>query len=261
MPLSLSQNQAAFSAALLTAGLSVPENVVRPDGRRADLRFAIYRNNLAVSLIDALQANFPVTYKLVGDQFFRVMAGEYIRAEIPKSPILSEYGDSFPKFISSFRPAQDLPYLSDVAAVELAWTQSYHAADALSLSSFEGVNANELVEAVCTMHPSVRFVSSASPIGAIWLGHQVEPFTSPKEWNSESVMLVRPDADVVLHFLGDAELTFVQQLCRGERVEDAAIAALEKDTSFNAGACLVKLLRVGAITSIRIHEHIEANLS
>lgn len=259
MPLSLSDCQSAFSAALLDPAMRTPANLVRPDGYRADRRFAVYRNNVAVSLIDALQAAFPVTLKLVGEEFFRVMAGEYVRVAIPKSPVLNEYGDSFPHFISRFGPARELPYLPDVAALELAWTQSYHAADALSLSSIEGSGGSELVEATCRFHPSFRLVSSVSPVGTIWLGHQSEPFTPPAAWKSESVMLARPDVDVVLHLLDEAEFIFTDRLRQGEKIEGAAVAALQSGVSFDPGACLVKLLRAGAITAIQLGEDLEGS--
>lgn len=254
MPLSLSESQTAFSAALLAPDIEAPANVIRPDGRRAGRRFAIYRNNVAVSLIEALQANFPVTCKLVGEAFFRAMAGEFARVEIPRSPVLSEYGIGFPNFISSFRPAQDLPYLADVAAVEVAWNQAYHAADGAYLSSLEGLNEEELAKAICTSHPSVRFVSSPFPAGAIWLGHQAEQFSPPSDWKPESVLLVRPEAEVSLHVLQPGEFAFAQTLRSGERIEEAAIIALGIDPSFDPGAGLIKLLRAGAVSSIRTFE-------
>ena len=43
-------------------------------------RFAVYRNNVAAGLIRALEARFPVTRRLVGDDFFRAMAGGFVAA-------------------------------------------------------------------------------------------------------------------------------------------------------------------------------------
>ena len=41
-----------------------------PDARR----FAVYRNNVTVGLIGALEARYPVSRRIVGDDFFRAMA-------------------------------------------------------------------------------------------------------------------------------------------------------------------------------------------
>ncbi|MBP0650496.1 putative DNA-binding domain-containing protein, partial [Mycobacterium tuberculosis] len=63
--------QAAIAAALVAPDRPVPAGLEGRDGRPAGRRFAVYRNNVVVSLIDALAARFPVVAMLVGDAFFR----------------------------------------------------------------------------------------------------------------------------------------------------------------------------------------------
>ena len=64
-------SQTTFQAAMLDPAAPVPTGLVNPDGAAASKRFDVYRNNVAVSLSDALEAAFPVVRKLVGDEFFR----------------------------------------------------------------------------------------------------------------------------------------------------------------------------------------------
>ena len=66
------------------------------------IRFNVYRNNVYVSLIDALAEIFPVSQTLVGDEFFRAMAREYLQENLPKTPIIGEYGATFSGFIRAF---------------------------------------------------------------------------------------------------------------------------------------------------------------
>jgi len=73
------------------------------------MRFAVYGNNVVVGLMEALQANFPATCRVVGDKFFRAMAREFVMLEPPTSPILLDYGAGFPDFIGCFEPAGPLP--------------------------------------------------------------------------------------------------------------------------------------------------------
>ena len=68
-------------------------------------RFGVYRNNVYSSLIDVLQARFPVVSRLVGEEFFRAMARVYVEQEPPRSAVLLRYGASFPDFVASFAPA------------------------------------------------------------------------------------------------------------------------------------------------------------
>ena len=51
-------------------------------------RFAVYRNNVMVSLIDALADTFPVVQQLVGEVFFRAMAGVFARQSPPRSSMV-----------------------------------------------------------------------------------------------------------------------------------------------------------------------------
>jgi len=88
-----------------------------------------------VCLIGALADTFPVTRELVGAPFFDAMARCFIDAEPPRSPVLTEHGDTFPEFVSAFPPAAGLPYLPDLARLELARVRAYHAADATALGA------------------------------------------------------------------------------------------------------------------------------
>src|SRR5262245_42691844 len=87
--------QDAFSRALRDAAHPTPVSVRGPARRSADRRFAVYRNNRSAGLIAALAARFPVVQRLVGDEFFREMARQYIAHDPPRSPILMEYGETF----------------------------------------------------------------------------------------------------------------------------------------------------------------------
>ncbi|GEC17491.1 hypothetical protein NWI01_33830 [Nitrobacter winogradskyi] len=119
--------------ALLDPERPVPLGLVGPNGAPSARRFAVYRNNVIAGLVDTLQAAFPAVSRIVGNDFFRAMARIYAASELPVSPIMLGYGGSFPNFIERFGPAAMLPYLADVARIERAWTEAYHAAEASAL--------------------------------------------------------------------------------------------------------------------------------
>ncbi len=72
-----------------------------PDARR----FAVYRNNVAVGLIGALEARYPVSRRIAGDELFRAMARAFARAHRPRSPVMIAYGEEFPEFIAEYLAA------------------------------------------------------------------------------------------------------------------------------------------------------------
>ena len=100
--------EAAFARALFEDAL--PAGLAAYPPEIAQARFAVYRNNVASSLIKALEARFPVIERLVGDAFFKGVAHAFIRAHPPRSPVLMEYGDAFPAFLTAF-PAGAEPAL------------------------------------------------------------------------------------------------------------------------------------------------------
>ena len=122
-------SQTAFAQALLDPERDCPSGLTTWNGSDPVMRFAVYRNNVMLSLIDALADTFPVTQELVGEEFFRVMAKHFVQAQPPRSRLLAFYGDSFADFVDSFAPAAPVPYLADVARLEMCRVRAYHAAD------------------------------------------------------------------------------------------------------------------------------------
>ncbi|WP_141701617.1 DNA-binding domain-containing protein, partial [Methyloceanibacter marginalis] len=83
-------------------------------GKSPSRRFAVYRNNVYASLIDVLGSRFPVSARLVGEEFFRAMARIYVAQTPPASPVLLHYGAEFADFVGTFPPASAVPYLACV---------------------------------------------------------------------------------------------------------------------------------------------------
>ena len=126
----------AFAAALGEPSAPPPAmthgRMGAPDARR----FAVYRNNVAVGLIGALEARYPVSRRIAGDELFRAMARAFVRAHKPRSPVMIAYGGEFPNLWPIILRRLDgsvaaaSSRLPDVARLENAWVEAYHAEDA-----------------------------------------------------------------------------------------------------------------------------------
>lgn len=251
MPL-LADRQRAFAAALFDPALAVPAGLVGPDREPCAKRFAVYRNNVAVGLINALQAAYPAVDRLVGDEFFRAMARAYTLTEQRTSPILLDYGAGFANFIAGFEPAAPLPYLPDVARIERAWTEAYHARDAVALepAALAAIPGDRITGVRFDLHPSVRFVSSQFPAFTIWRMNVEGGEPAPVDLASggEDVLLARPDADVEVRSMPPGGAKFVSVLMSGKPLAEAAEAALGVDEHFDLSASLEALIGQGFIT-------------
>lgn len=98
-------------------------------------RLSVYRNNVIHSLTEALAAQFPIVKRLVGESFFLALARDYVRQHPPVEASLTFYGDQFSEFITEHEHCQLLPYLADVASLELLCQHCLHAADDSTLTA------------------------------------------------------------------------------------------------------------------------------
>lgn len=247
-----------FAAALLPETFDCPSGLRTWNGSDPAQRFGVYRNNVMASLVDALADTYPVSQALVGETFFRAMASQFVRREPPKSPVLTWYGDSFAAFIQGFAPASSVPYLADIARLEMLYVQSYHAADEAPLTAAElaGLltDASTLPHVCFTLHPSVGVLRSGYAVVSLWAAHQDE--TPANSLNSidpslaESAMLVRSALDVEIFRVEDGTAEFIENLMRGVTFA----AAVSTASPFNLNAALELLIRCGAITHYRVME-------
>ncbi|MEO8530935.1 MAG: DNA-binding domain-containing protein [Deltaproteobacteria bacterium] len=243
--MSVSQDQ--FAAALLDAEIPMPAGIIDPQGRPDIKRFNVYRNNVVVGLTDALEEAFPVIRKLVGDEFFRDMGNIFVRAHPPKSPILARYGAEFAGFLENFPPAAELPYLPDVARLEQALRQSYHAGDATPIdpNGLQDIAPDDLMQVTFTFAPAVEILTSRWPIHAIWKANmQNGPAVVMR---AEDVLITRPAFHPGLDRLPAGGFAFVQALKTGLSLDDAIRAA---GVGFDLGPMLGLLFKGGAITEI-----------
>jgi hypothetical protein len=251
--------QAEFAAALLDPELGCPNGLRTWNDSDPTGRLAVYRNNVVSSLIDALAYTFPVVLQLVGEEFFRAMASVFVRQSPPRSKVLALYGQDFPQFVAQFEPAQSLPYLADVARLEAARVQAYHAADAepvstetlaLALSLGRGDDRTGDLCLVC--HPSVRALASRHAVVSLWAAHQVDGEVEAVDVDaSECALVVREGLDVLVLRAPVGAASFVAAVQQGLSLS-AAVAVAIATSAFDLTATLSLLLGHGGLTSIHL---------
>ena len=246
----LGEWQAGFAAALLDPERPIPSGLVGPDGRPSTRRFNVYRNNVVVGLTATLKDAFPAIARLVDDAFFAAMARTYVAVEPPISPIMLDYGAGFPDFLGRFEPAGGLPYLRDVARIERAWLEAYHAAEAQPLDPriFTEVAADDLPNVRLAPHPSLRLVRSRFPALTIWQMSIEGGVPLPVDLGAggEDVLILRAGAEVELRSLPPGGAGFVQALADGLSVLMATKAAMAADPRFDLSVNLSGLMGMGA---------------
>ena len=264
-------DQASWASALLSPQVPVPEGLKSWNGSDPAARFAVYRNNVLISLVNAVEDSFPVTRQLVGEAFFRTMAIEFVRGNPPRAAVLADYGNTLPDFVAAYPPARALPYLSEMTRLELAYLHAYHAADAQAISADE---ITSLLAGPQTagrvrfrLHPSLRTLVCDHPVVSLWAAHQgrgtfhgavrcglegsLEDALNEIDMRAaESCWLLRRDLQVVVFRMTAGDCLFVEKLREDCSLEVSANCALDANPDFDLATCLAVMLREGAIVSV-----------
>jgi hypothetical protein len=250
--LALHELQQRFAAAVLGHDCEVAQLII-DDAPGAAARLGIYANHFRVSLIDALAATFPVVRQLVGAPFFQSAARRFVREAPPASPRLFEYGGGFPCFLESLPEARPLAYLADVARLEWAINEAWHAPDAPALArdAVAGLIAGGVSDLAVQLHPSCRLIASPFPVDCIWRVHQNA--CSERQALDPGVggirLLVHRREDIVGWInLSPADFAFLDRL--SSSLQRALMFARTLDRHFDPTTLLATLIEGELVSSI-----------
>lgn len=238
-----------FARSLHDPQAPIPEGVTCHHGGAVDRRFAVYRNNVAVSLVDALASIFPTVQNLVGEDFFRAMAHQFVRAHPPRSPLIFTYGEDFAAFLEQFPPAAHLPFLADVARLERLWLDSFHAADAAPLDPavLGTIAADDLEQQRFLPHPATRLLKATHAAATITIrDRRGEELTGVDPMLPDAALITRPAYDVEMHRLSSGGHAFFQALIAGRPLGEACEAAIDEEPICDISALLTLSLTSGA---------------
>lgn len=245
--------QTSFASALLDVPPTVPAEIARTDGADPRSRFEVYRNNVQSALASALSARFPATEQVVGTPFFRAMALAYARAHPPRSPLLLNYGDGMPAFVSAFPPAQALPYLADLMRLEVLRGRAYHAADCGVLDPARLASCPvEAIESLrLRLHPSAGWLSSPYPVLTVWrMNSGLQPLAPIADRGGEDVLVVRPHLTLHVHALPQGTGAFLTALADGLPLGPAASRTAAEADGFDLHETLAFVLSCGVLADL-----------
>jgi len=210
-------------------------------------RLDIYRNTFVHTLTKTLRLCFPVTERLVGEDFFEGAAQIFIEERPPRVAWLDLYGGEFPEFLSSFPPATSIAYLGDVAELEWAVNSALHAADIASLdvAALGAIEVEDQGQISFVPHPSIRLLRLDYPADVIWRAVSDADDDALGKINlgcgPRNLLVERLSAGVEVECLSEPAWCFLSRLCAGSSIE----AALVDSSEFDCSAALAEHLALG----------------
>jgi hypothetical protein len=145
---------------------------------------------------------------------------------------LLDHGADFAAFIAAFEPAAGVPYLPDMARLERARLEAFHAADADALSprDFEPWLAapEALMRQRVALHPSLRLLPASRCVLDLWRAHvAADPDAIAaardvaEQARLEDLLVVRPAESVEAFVLPAGAVAALGALARGSTLAQA----------------------------------------
>jgi hypothetical protein len=234
-----------FTQGLLDPNVPVPADIRGGSSRR----YGVYRNNVTVGLVRAMEANFPILRRLLGEEYFAGFAREFVQSHPPRSPLMFEYGAAFSAFLQAESDLKDYPYLGDIARLEQQVRLSYHEASAPCLSPAEltQLPEDDLMQAVFIPHPAMAMIASDFAIHDIYRANRAEQTGKVENLlEPQAVLVTRPMMDVELNRLAPPQLGFFSALASGQPFGEAADAAFAAAEDFDLTTAISLMLSSGA---------------
>lgn len=135
-----------------------------------DARWDIYRNAYRLRLTEALQDNYPVLQRLLGDDAFQSLAFSYIEQHPSRHPSIRWFGDQLAGFLMRNPELMPHPVLQDLVQMEWALRSAFDAADSrpLTIDIMAALNQADWPEMRFTLHPSACLLNLEWEVEALW---------------------------------------------------------------------------------------------
>ncbi|MDC9727516.1 MAG: DNA-binding domain-containing protein [Candidatus Thioglobus sp.] len=91
----------------------------------------IYHNQYFISMTQALASSYSCVKRLVGEEFFNMLAHQFIKKHPSKSASIIDYGHEFSVFIKTNEHCKNMAYLADIAKLENLYECCYFSLNAV----------------------------------------------------------------------------------------------------------------------------------
>lgn len=219
------------------------EGMVRARGIGAARRLQVYRHNVYATLTEALRAIYPVINRLVGEEFFDFTARRYIERHPSRSGDVRDYGAALPDVLADLPALAEMRYVRDVARLEWAYHEVFHAANApaLDIAALAKIPPERRSLLRFALHPASRLLESAYPVLRIWQVNRAEVEameTIDLSAGGVRMLVIRRGLDTEVESLSTGEYALLTALAAGATLETACEHALTAQPGIDLANCL-----------------------
>ncbi len=217
-------------------------------------RLSIYVNGYPVRIEEALEEQFPAVAHIVGATAFAALARRYAATTPLRSYNLNHAGTELPQFLADDPLSARLPFLPDLARLEVEVARAFHAVTepALDVTPLAAWTADRWEQARLRFQPWVAVVASAWPIRELWECREtpIEEIDLAID-NCPDCVIVRRAGDAVMcDSLEPGEEVALTALLDGQTLgQVVATLALRGEDPARVGKWFTRWVELGAVVS------------
>ncbi|MDO8730148.1 MAG: DNA-binding domain-containing protein [Candidatus Omnitrophota bacterium] len=185
-------------------------------------RLGVYSGGYLARMEEALEEAYPAVRHVAGRKGFHVLAHDYAARYPSRSYNLSRAGLHLPEFLKTHPLSGELPFLPDLARLEWAVAEAFHAFDhpPLDPARLSAIPAEDWGRIRLGFQPSLRFVASAWPILDIWEARNrpVAEVHVDLIGRPQRVMVFRQALQVRCELLDEPQETALRALLSGKSI-------------------------------------------
>lgn len=226
----LANLQQVLQTHLLREDEQILSRLVLPVKGTVHERLAVYSNAYVWRLVDALDQEYGLLAKLLGDEAFIELAEAFIDVYPSQFYSIAKFSEPLAQFLVEYAPYSEQPHLSELVQLIKALITSLEAADAPCLN-FEALAhvAEQNWPSLCfKFHPSVQYFSFNYNSYEIWKALVQEKSVPEVQMTKNHCVVWRKGLQSYAVALTEAEALVLNRLQQGFCFADVCEAVYDK---------------------------------
>ena len=201
---------------LLTPG-GLARVIAGDDRLSAEARVDIYANMYFYRILEVLQEDFPATLAVTGAERFHNLATGYLIDYPPRHFSISHAGEHLADFIRDHPLREEFPFLADLARLERALIEVFHAADAkpLDAEQMRTIAPEDWPAMELALHPAQQILPLEWNVASILKATEQGETPNPPDHDSTCMLVWRNHNTVYYRAIDEPERAELAMLSEG----------------------------------------------
>lgn len=237
----LLDDQARFIAVLQQGPSAFPEGLFADAPERALLGLKAHANTISHARLVALEETYSRTREHLGEVAFNGLSRDFIERPEVRPRKLMQIGEGLADFLAD--RVHDMAAV-DLARIEWAWLQSYHAAeaDALQLADLAGLDEQGLLDLGLALHPAARLIEAQTSLAQL-----MPELAESASADMHHLLITRPAHEVLLVPLAPLSANLLMQTQFPAPMGNLLARAIERAGEAEALPAILALVGAGAL--------------